>query len=687
MQNTFDDEKSRLLAKYHRGTQQALINAGFMCSPDITVLQAYFLYLVSLIPVALPTFQQSQICVRQYVDPARPLLPDRHRRARCPATGTAPRRRPVPPAAVRGRDPPPPVVAAVLLRQAHRRDHGAPQSRPCRPAAPTPSGPLNINDTDLHLNAKDPPTPYVGPTEMLFCLTGIEMITAAPPGGDRDKPNTVNNMEHTRKFHYSPSPSSPDVVTPRGQPGAAYRHRRLLQLHREHVPHLKMCDPKIPLHFFTLMMTRQALCKLRVINFLVRNSPSHQQQQHQQQQQQQQGGGPGSSNNGGGPGGPGGGLGPMQHMSPSGPPAHEVPERDALFTEAIRMIEYDNIMQSAESLRGFAWYTYMHFPFPGYMFIVSELRWRRTGELAERAWAAVAENHERRGLIRNLRSPIHVAFGPLFVKAWDAREAAELQLGRAVQAPKFVQLLRQTLPKVTIPSTTAGSRAPGTNGTTSRSASAGAAPPPATGVMGAPGTGGHHHRASVADTSSSSMGGVGGEEVVMDDQVMYGGFDGMGHPMMGGPPGMGRHGFWPDGLVIPHAEHARRRRVRRLRSLRGHVFAWPPGAVDKKWGVGTSWDELEGVGRSWGREFFSFRSANFGLAGVVKLLAGWPDLRSPECHVPWDIREGKRFAATAGATGPATAVFYFFFIPFSRHRHGLPSCMILLHRAAPLRQL
>lgn len=49
VQNTFGEDKIILLGRYHEGAQQALINAGFMRSNEITVLQAYVLYLVRLI--------------------------------------------------------------------------------------------------------------------------------------------------------------------------------------------------------------------------------------------------------------------------------------------------------------------------------------------------------------------------------------------------------------------------------------------------------------------------------------------------------------------------------------------------------------------------------------------------------------------------------------------------------------
>lgn len=120
-------------------------------------------------------------------------------------------------------------------------------------------------------------------------------------------------------------------------------------------------------------------------------------------------------------------------------------ESDALFVEAIKMIEYDGMMFNHESLKGFRWYMMMQFPFPAYVCLLSGLRERTTGELCERAWDAICLHHERRQIMGHLRTPLHVAFAPLFVKAWDAREAAEIQLGRTIAPPKLVTLLRQRI--------------------------------------------------------------------------------------------------------------------------------------------------------------------------------------------------------------------------------------------------
>lgn len=122
---TFKEDKTRLISRYHRGTQQALINAGFMRSPDIVVLQAFVIYLVSslLAPFtrddlwilknqsseSLSTLARSDVAtlsegfltlpdlctpIRR---PTRPFLFNRHRRSGCHSAWTAPRCRAISP--------------------------------------------------------------------------------------------------------------------------------------------------------------------------------------------------------------------------------------------------------------------------------------------------------------------------------------------------------------------------------------------------------------------------------------------------------------------------------------------------------------------------------------------------------------------------------------------------------------
>lgn len=265
--------------------------------------------------------------------------------------------------------------------------------------------PLNINDTDLHVHAKDRIAPYLGPTEMLFCLTRFELTGAA----DIDGVRPVQNLGATGakpKFQYSPSPAASDVVT-----NAANHNLPLADLdsYVTYVEdrYLKHCDPKVPLHLFTLLMTRQSLSKLRIIDYLCRG--------HLQQH-------------------------PDPKTVPAGP---ERALRESMFEEGVRVLEYDIMIQGHESLQGFKWFTFMHFPLPAYMYLVGELRHITSGEMCERAWAAILEDHEKRGMVNNLRSPMHTAMGGIMLKAWDAYEAAKAQMGKPLpQQPKLIGILR-----------------------------------------------------------------------------------------------------------------------------------------------------------------------------------------------------------------------------------------------------
>lgn len=389
VQSTFGDDKAVLLGKYHQATQQALVNAGFMRTTDLMVLQALFLYL---------------LCVRQYVDPRSLFcliglavrIATRlgiHRDGAqfgLPPFETELRRR---------------LWWQLVIfdkRVAEITGSSITALSSCQGDCKFPS---NINDTDLSIHSKEYPVPYVGATEMVFCLTRIELTVASTSthGGIRPAAMTPGGRTSNNKprVQFSPSPSSPDVVTHVANHTLPHDLSSFNQ-YMDSV-YLKQCDAKVPLHFFTLMMTRQAISKLRVIDFLCRTSGA-------------------------------------EHVDPA--------EREALFLEAIRTVELDNLIQTADALQCYRWYTYQHFPFPAYIFMVSELRVLTTGGLCERAWNAMIENHEHRGLLRrNLRSPLHIAFGHFFIKAWDAREQAELQLGRSLPTPKIVTLLRNNLSK------------------------------------------------------------------------------------------------------------------------------------------------------------------------------------------------------------------------------------------------
>ncbi|KAI0135305.1 fungal-specific transcription factor domain-containing protein [Daldinia grandis] len=364
-QATFNESRINLLAKYYYATQQALLNAGFMRNPDLTSLQAYLLYLMG---------------IRQYSDP----------RSLFCLTG---------------------IGVRLAQRMGLHRDGAQFNLSPfeveerrrlwwnlagfdrrigelCGSIITAISNggncklPLNIDDANLHLHAKDPPSPYTGATEMMFSLTRLEFAKA--PGND--------------KMRGQSSETNPQAVAS----VADHRLSSYLERFSSHMEdtYLKYCDPKVPLHYMTLLMTRANICKLKIVSGFFR-------------------------------------------VALTAPAPLPTVEREELFIEAIKMVEYDTMMQARESLQGFLWYTNMHFPFPAYICLLTELRHRTTGDLCERAWKTICEHADRRKMTSHARSPMHLSFSALFVKAWDAREAAEAALGRTLAPPRLITHMRQ----------------------------------------------------------------------------------------------------------------------------------------------------------------------------------------------------------------------------------------------------
>ncbi|KAK3390530.1 fungal-specific transcription factor domain-containing protein [Podospora didyma] len=485
-QSTFGEDRAILLNKFHAATQQALVNAGFMRSTELMVLQALFLYL---------------LCARPYVDPRSLFcligiavrIATRigiHRDGalfNLPPFETEQRRR---------------LWWQIVIFDKRIAEITGSSITALSTSQGDCRFPLNINDADLNIHAKDPPTPYHGPTEMLFCLTRVELTVAAAPNGSQQAATpggSVNPHKQTR-VHYSPSPSSPDIVTHVAQQNLPHNLVTFCQYIED--VYLKQCDSKIPLHLFTLLMTQQALSKLRVVDFLCRGVATD---------------------------------------------SVEPAERDALFTEAIRMVELDNALQTDATLQGFRWYTYQHFPLPAYIFLVSELRQRPTGELSERAWNVMVENCEHRGFTKHMRSPMHILLGHFFVKAWDTREAAEAQLGRQLMAPKIVTLLRSNMSRYKKPNSAPSSSSGGVSGPSQM--------PPSAGLSGGggvpvqpdsiPGGGGLYsankpmpdappppppppqHMGSTNNSTS----------MMMDDNMVYSGFDGVSQIINNAPMG------------------------------------------------------------------------------------------------------------------------------------------------------
>ncbi|KAL1859862.1 hypothetical protein Plec18170_001808 [Paecilomyces lecythidis] len=377
VQNIFDESKPILLGRYHQGAQQALINAGFMRSNDIVVLQAYVLYLIGVAQFIDPRslFCLIGICVR--IATRLGLHRDSAQFSLSPFEAEQRRR---------------------LWWQIVILDKRIAEITGSTITALSSSGadsrlPLNVNDTDLNPHAKEPPMPSSNVTEMVFCLIRIELTIASSASGIGPNPEIVNNPA-MRSTSFPPTPADTPDEYHRLQEPNLDRYSAYLE-----AKYFKDCDPNIPLHNFALLMTRMLLRKLRVVGA----------------------------------------------MSPRVVSTDR--ERDSLFTAAIEMLEYDNMIQSNESFSGFLWSTRLQVPVQANIFLVNQLCECKTGPLCDRAWKALSDNYENRELAGRIRSPMHTAFRNKALTAWGVHEEAERCLGRTVQPPKMITFLQQHVPE------------------------------------------------------------------------------------------------------------------------------------------------------------------------------------------------------------------------------------------------
>ncbi|KAI5866508.1 hypothetical protein GGS23DRAFT_550917 [Durotheca rogersii] len=371
-QLSFNESRMVLLEKYRQATQQALLNSGFMRHPDITLLQAYLLYLLGIRHFSDPRslFCLTGIGVRQaqrmglHRDGApfhlSPFEVEERRRLWWNLAGFDRR------------------IGELCGANITAISNGY----SCKL-------PLNINDNDLHLHAKEPPPSHSGATEMIFSLTRLEFSRA--PGID--------------KMRTRASESNPQGV------GSVADHRAPSYIERlsAHLneTYLRFCDPEFPLHLMTRLMTQANICKMKI-------------------------------------------TAGFFHSALIQPATLPAAEKEELVNHAINMIECDSMMQASPKLKGFLWYTQMHFPFLAYIYLLHDLHTRTTGDLCERAWATIIDHGDKRKMTTHMRSPMHLSFSPLFVKAWDAHAAAESALGRTLVAPHLITHMRQVaahLPK------------------------------------------------------------------------------------------------------------------------------------------------------------------------------------------------------------------------------------------------
>ena len=244
--------------------------------------------------------------------------------------------------------------------------------------------PLNINDADFGPSSTEFPAERTGATEMIFCLLRFEF------------------GESFRRHRKQIRDSYEGKVNYCGQPSSIKDKDSFIDGLQQKLEqgYVRYCDPIEPLHYLCMLAARSAVSGMRLRGHHPRQYSDH------------------------------GASLPQE-------------EKDLLFDLGLKVIQYDNLIHSTPSLRIFRWHIRAFFQWHAFIYILSDLRYRRIGVDADRGWKEVAGVYSHHpDFIENRRHVLHVAVSSLTLKAWDGHEIECRKQGINLEVPGYIQAIR-----------------------------------------------------------------------------------------------------------------------------------------------------------------------------------------------------------------------------------------------------
>jgi len=146
--------------------------------------------------------------------------------------------------------------------------------------------------------------------------------------------------------------------------------------------YIQYCDPSVPLHFFTSVIARSALCKLRMF--------AHNPRQFADR-----------------------GVKLPQK------------DRDVIWANGRKLLEYGNALHGHARIRPFTWQVGSSYLWDTLLYVLIETRHRRAGPDVDRTWLLIAAAFDHYPqLFQTAADPLFVALGNWTLQVWDECAAA-----------------------------------------------------------------------------------------------------------------------------------------------------------------------------------------------------------------------------------------------------------------------
>ncbi|PVI05396.1 hypothetical protein DM02DRAFT_99098 [Periconia macrospinosa] len=241
--------------------------------------------------------------------------------------------------------------------------------------------PANLNDSDLFPGMKGLPKEHEGATDMMFFLIRVHVGVFV----SRSTLNTTSSFNGVWNKITS-STISLDVKLRAIDEFEAMYDRKFL----------RYCDESVTWHYLCKMLSRSIVAMLR---FMAHNPDNHDQ-------------------------------------------PREKSELDMLFKTAVIIIEYQTLAYTNKALRGYLWHINAHFQWKSFIYTLSELCHRTSGQEVQHAWKQIEIVYESHPNFSKeiAKTAFLVAVTNLTLKAWNAHVAARVV--PLEREPRFIQILR-----------------------------------------------------------------------------------------------------------------------------------------------------------------------------------------------------------------------------------------------------
>lgn len=259
----------------------------------------------------------------------------------------------------------------------------------CLPQSTDTMLPCNCNDTDFGPDMPEAPIKQIRATEMTFCQAKYEIVRYLYERGSLTNHDRKNSEAKGCGCDGDGGASS-------NNSGGSSIQRSLTDLKsflEENF--LRFCDPVVPVQFLATMVTRSTICKLmQMALHRIARPPD---------------------------------VRPPANVTASTSTSIQA-QASAVTNEpfqlAARNLEYDNLIHSSRSLRGFLWYVRFFIPWGAPVYVLKTLAGRGDWDQAmQSAWSQIEELYEHHYEYIENDTDIHLLIGELTLQAWAAREA------------------------------------------------------------------------------------------------------------------------------------------------------------------------------------------------------------------------------------------------------------------------